>query len=138
MRNSLLLVGIVMFLLIAAVTMAWWVRNRDRDERTWDDYIHDIRAMNEYNAQFVAAIVIFLGFALLDTRVAVPDSSLRMLLIAFTSGAIAMFFFPIRRPLEGGSPGLSLKGHWLLKVLASQATVVFSVFGIWGIIREAI
>jgi hypothetical protein len=123
-------------LALTASTFYWWASRGKKDVRKWSDYIQDIRAMNQYNAYLIAAIVIFLGFALSDTPIPIAPPALRMLLIAFTSGSVAMLFFPVRKPSRDQDVGLPVRAYWLVDILGSQVTVVFTVFGIWAIISE--
>jgi len=125
----------------------WWFRSvgRSQDTRTWTNYIEDIRAINQYNAHLMAAIVIFFGFTDLQARSQLSNEGLMMLLIAFTTGALSMLFFPIRKrrnePATAsdqarGGPGRPVHRYWSGAVLASQATLVFAVSGIWAIIER--
>jgi hypothetical protein len=119
-------------------TIAWCFTAGQHDDRTWGDFIEDIRAMNQYNSYILAAIVIFLGFTQRPAGTPVPSAAVAMLLSAFTFGALSMFFFPIRKRTggEGTSPppGLPVRVYWVCDVLASQATIVFAVFGLWTLI----
>ncbi len=121
-------------------TITWIFTAGRHDDRTWDDFIKDIRAMNQYNSYILAAIVIFLGFTERPTGSRVPSAAVAMLLSAFTFGALSMFFFPIRKRSCGEGtplrPALPVRIYWVVDVLASQATVVFAVFGLWTLQRR--
>jgi hypothetical protein len=123
-------------------TLAWCATVGREDDRQWKDFIDDIRAMNQYNSYLLAAIVIFLGFVQARADSAGVSRAVTMLLIAFSFGALSMFFFPIRKRVPGGTgsglePGLPVRAYWVLDLLASQATVVFAVFGLWTLKGEA-
>jgi hypothetical protein len=126
----------------------WWAPKSGADKRTFDDLIADIRAMNEYNARFLEGIVIFLAVALVGGGDLTRDIGLTLLLLGFGSGAVAMFFLPLPKPegQQGGDESGRVRQeremtyarkYWLLKIVLSQATVVFTLSGILTIMIDA-
>jgi hypothetical protein len=105
------------------------------DARTYEDFFRDVRAMNEYNSYYVAAIVIFLGFAL-DGKI-LSEQALLLLLAGFLAGSVSIFFYPIRKPKKS-EPTSRVKAFWLFKVLATQWTIVLTVFGITTVVAETL
>jgi hypothetical protein len=122
-------------MVVAALTVARVLRGFRSDTRSFDDYVGDIRAMNQYNSYYVAALVIFLGFAIEGELVS--DSALILLLMAFLAGSLSIFFFPLRRP-QPGAAKTRVREYWLFKVIATQWTVILTVFGIATVVTERV
>jgi hypothetical protein len=113
-------------------------RVRDRfggDTRSYDDFFDDVRVMNQNNSYFVAAIVIFLGFAV-EGRL-VPDEALVLLLVGLMTGSVSIFFYPVRK-LDQVEAGPEVRGLWLFKVVATQWTVIFTVFGVSVVVVDRV
>jgi hypothetical protein len=108
-------------------------RSSAEDTRSYDDLFDDVRAMNQNNSYFVAAIVILLGLAV-EGRL-LSDDALILLLMGFLAGSVAIFFYPVRKadPKEMPSQARAL---WLFKIVATQWTVIFTVFGISVVVIE--
>jgi hypothetical protein len=130
-----LVLAVTVAIAVAAVTVARVLRGFRSDTRSYDDYVGDIRAMNEYNSYYVAAIVIFLGFAIEGD--VVSDRALIVLVMAFLAGSLSIFFFPIQRTQPGASTA-RVRGYWLFKVIATQWTVILTVFGIATVVAERV
>ena len=124
---SIIAIGTCIF--SAIWTSRYWVKKIKTDIRSFDDCINDIRAMNTYNSYFLAAIIIFLGFAIDKDIDILPKSSLIMVLAAFVFAAFAIFFIPLEKPKsEGGST--NVKMLWLYTLMPSQWVVILCVLGI--------
>jgi hypothetical protein len=138
-----IVVAVCMAVVVTMVTLLYWLTSGARSDcRSQENYITDIRAMNSYNSYFVGAIAIVIGLVA-EGRI-LPDAALVLLLVAFWCGSGSLFFFPLPRPGsaapgsgDGPAPALT-KGWWLSKVVLSQLTVVFSVFGISDVVIEAV
>jgi hypothetical protein len=141
-RWGALLLTLVACVLVPALTLMWWTPRSGADARTFDDFITDIRAMNEYNARFVEGIVIFLAVALVGGENFIQGPGLILLLLGFGSGAVAMLFVPLPKPAEERKenegprrasgeqderPVTYARRYWLLKIALSQATVIFTL-----------
>lgn len=85
--------------------------------------------MNTYNSYFLAAIMIFIGFAIDKGTDVLPGSALVIFLLAFIFAAFAIFFFPLKRPKDGMTPE-SMRRLWLLTLISSQWVVILSAGGI--------
>lgn len=130
------------------LTVKWWTPRSGADRRRFNDFIADIRAMNEYNGRFVEGIVIFLAVALVGGETLIHEVGLVLLLLGFASGVTAMFFLPLPKPdpdREQTAPvGPSsreeryARKYWLIKVLFSQATAILTFSGVLAIMVEAI
>jgi hypothetical protein len=145
---TLLFLGLAVWTLTSGFTWRWWVPRRLKvDERTWDVYINDIRAMNEYNAHFMEGIVIFLAVAVVGSEIVVYEIGLVVLLVAFMQAALAMFFLPLPRvqerdPSEAANDAQAqygramsyVKRKWVYTIILSQGTVIFTSTGVLGII----
>jgi hypothetical protein len=122
----------------------WFLHGEDDDTRSYDEYVGDIRAMNSYNSYFVGAIAIVIGLVVEGRDL--PDAALILLLLAFGCGSGSMFFFPITRPIKSSNPSRTRvashskfpRNWWLSKIVLSQWTVVFSVFGICDVVVQAV
>jgi len=111
-------------------TSRYWAKIKT-DIRSFDECVNDIRAMNNYNSYFLAAIIIFLGFTIDKGTDILPKSSLIMLLAAFVFAAFAIFFIPLeKRKRKRAGDLTNVKTLWLLTLVPSQWTVILCVLGI--------
>ena len=149
---TFLVVGLAVWALVSGLTWGWWFPSRLKiDERSWDVYIADIRAMNDYNAHFLEGIVIFLAVAVVGSEVFVYEVGLTVLLAAFVLASLAMFFFPLPRVAEkeadtdgGAKPERDREGEtrrlmyvrrkWIFTIVLSQGTVILTSTGVLAII----
>lgn len=109
------------------------------DDRTWENYIDDIRAMNTYNGIFFGIITIFLGIVIGNDQKILPISAIFLFMLAFVSASYGIFFFPIhKRKIPNTEPPRyhmkELRTVWFRTLIASQFTVVFTVCGVLSVL----
>ena len=122
-------IAIIGCLLSSTLTLRWKSRKIKEDGKEFDDYINDIRAMNNYNSYFLSAIMIFFGFIMEKDINIVLKSSLIMILVSFVFAAVSLFFFPVIKK-EEPKDLKNIRARWLCALLPSQWVIVLCVLGI--------
>ena len=116
------LVAGLLCLVSVVVTLTRWPDLRS-DGRSYDDCFKDVRAMNTYNSYFLGATIVFFGLVAGTDSQVVPASALWLFLGAFVCSSVAIFFFPIKKPIDGGHSA-GAKRRWLLALIPTQWTVI--------------
>jgi hypothetical protein len=137
------LLGITVSVTSVAILLMRDAHREEFDERSRDDYVGDIRAMNTYNSYFMTAIVVFFGFVFGATSGGrnndIPHSALTMLSLAFVAAASAMYYVPVRKTSSTTDSNdrnqrRGIHGRWLAAIICSQLTVILCVFGVLNIV----
>ena len=127
--SILIEISIVLCVTSLAFDIWRWFRCIKTDQRTYDDCVNDIRAMNTYNSYFIAAIIIFFGLVADKGAHSLPISALIMFLASFLCAASAMFFFPIQKTASSAT-NPAVRKRWLLVLIPSQWTIVLFTCGL--------
>ncbi len=129
MINLIIVLSVAVLCLTSFIRSYFSWRRMDFVNRNFDYCVNDIRTMNTYNSYFLAAIMIFIGFAIDKGTDVLPASALVIFLLAFIFAAFAIFFFPLKRSKDGMTPE-SMRRLWLLTLVSSQWVVILSAGGI--------
>jgi len=108
-------------------TALHWRRAIRVDKRGFDYCIKELQTMETYNHYLMVAIMVFLGLVIEKDFGLVPKPSLFLLLSAFLSASVSLFFIPVAMPECGAG---NAKRLWLWKLICTQITVILTAAGV--------
>ena len=101
------------------------------DNRTFDDRITDIRAMNVYNSYMLAGLMVFLGLSA-NGDAAPPKLAVYLLLVALCAAGLGILFLPLKN--DKGVDDRPSRRLWMKTLLCTQIAVIGTVAGIFRVV----
>lgn len=113
-----------------------WFFNNVKHYRSSGDYISDVRIINQYCNYYLVFISVIIGFlmTLPKNRETKENNTLNIPIFTFFVSLVAvslnLIFFPV--PYSDSWP---VKYLWFFHIVCGQAVVIFTAFGLLGLLR---